>query len=126
MNEDKIGINQENESRLRATGVVNLFESIRDEGVVTGGSGSVKVEVAGVEEVRVYMEFDWGLDGYRSIISASLKKDKLVIHAEGRDLVVESKGFSLADAVGFAIVHPTRGQFHPDVDRFSFGPGCDL
>lgn len=89
--EDGIRLRQEYESRLRATGVVNLFENIRDEGIVTGAGVTVESRAAWLK---------WG----NVLVQAYLENGSLVVH--GNERYVVGKSISMLDAVGKAIANP--------------------
>lgn len=120
---------KEDEVRFRATGIVDLFEAIRDEGVVKYGdwpvyetrevrrflgSGQVRVKVGDYKPAHVVMcggnsvSILFGCSGgHVKVVRACfnyLNKGLFVV--KGREKMVVGKDLSMADAVGRAISDP--------------------
>lgn len=141
---DELQKRNENERMLRATGVVTLFEEIRNSGIVTWNNhpihdekdvyiffGREKTPVSFInfepalvvefyEIGRIGLAFNHGHGSYKETldgIEAYLDEgDELVI--EGSDKMQVGINLSLADAVGRAILNPKKlekPEFEPEI-----------
>ena len=110
-------LKDEAENRLKVTGVVDLFQQIRDEGIVNNGDAYFKIEKGkGIfgkdKQVKVdfrpaevklcgnNVELSWGRDS----VFAYFNNDLLIV--EGRNRMVVDKDLALVEAVGRALISP--------------------
>jgi len=108
---------KESEARLRATGVVDLFEKIKGEHVVEYRNGIPAIVEVDGGIVDLVFNCSPGYLHYGDIcvdehyIEAKLEHSELII--SGREEMVVGIELSMADAVGKAIVDPKehRGRY---------------
>ena len=95
----------DSEAGIRATGIVDLFEAIRDEEVVRGSYGGYGYSPADVEVqgCMVSIRFDIFRTNYH-LVEARLEDGLLVV--EGEEKMIVGKNLGMADAVGKAIANP--------------------
>lgn len=117
----------EAEKRLRETGIIDLLESMRDQGIVkssdaplfdfkNGFFGQMRVKVAEYCPAKIEIQGDYARimfndsgSGY-DFVGVSFKNNVLVV--SGREEYIVGRGLSMAEAVAGAILHPCHVKDH--------------